>query len=123
MSLFSRGSRVIVFSTVLLFSHQVFAHAHLTSQQPAANTQVAASPQALTLAFSEAIEPAFSGVVILNDQQETVATEKAQRDAAQPNQMTVPLLQPLSSGKYAVNWHVLSVDGHKTKGTYHFTVK
>ncbi|MBX9334482.1 copper resistance protein CopC, partial [Serratia marcescens] len=25
-------------------------------------------------------------------------------------------------GKYNVSWHVVSVDGHKTKGQYSFTV-
>ncbi len=36
-----------------------WAHAHLTHQYPAANAAVTASPQALTLNFSEGIEPGF----------------------------------------------------------------
>lgn len=41
-----------------------WAHAHLTHQYPAANAAVTASPQALTLNFSEGIEPGFSGATI-----------------------------------------------------------
>jgi methionine-rich copper-binding protein CopC len=35
----------------------------------------------------------------------------------------VPLEQALKAGTYQVDWHVVSVDGHKTKGSYHFSVK
>jgi methionine-rich copper-binding protein CopC len=35
----------------------------------------------------------------------------------------VGLSQPLQAGSYQVNWHVLSVDGHKTAGSYRFSVK
>jgi len=35
----------------------------------------------------------------------------------------VPLKTPLAAGDYQVNWHVLSVDGHKTQGSYRFSVK
>ncbi|MCX8956206.1 CopC domain-containing protein YobA [Erwinia psidii] len=105
------------------FSPQVFAHAHLKSQYPAANARVTASPQALTLTFSEDIEPAFSGVDLTDAGQKSVPLAKAQRAPQQHNQMIVPLEKPLVSGLYQVNWHVLSTDGHKTSGTYSFSVK
>jgi methionine-rich copper-binding protein CopC len=31
-------------------------------------------------------------------------------------------LKPLPPGTYKVNWHVLSVDIHKTQGSYSFSV-
>ncbi|WP_075181993.1 CopC domain-containing protein YobA [Pantoea sp. 1.19] len=104
-------------------SGQVLAHAHLKDQYPAANASVPASPQALTLTFSEEIEPAFSGVTVSRSDDRPVATGKAQRDAAMRNQLIVPLSQPLPAGDYRVEWHVLSVDGHKTQGDYRFSVK
>jgi len=54
---------------------------------------------------------------------EAVALEKAQLNPQQHDQLIVPIAQPLASGQYQVNWHVLSVDGHKTKGSYSFSVK
>ncbi|EFF0775469.1 hypothetical protein CCF12_004236, partial [Escherichia albertii] len=39
------------------------------------------------------------------------------------NQLIIPLADPLKPGTYTVNWHVVSVDGHKTKGQYTFSVK
>ncbi|QKJ87470.1 CopC domain-containing protein YobA [Paramixta manurensis] len=106
-----------------IFSAQALAHAHLKNQYPAANANVDASPQALTLTFTEDIEPAFSGVAITGAGQQAVSTAKAERAPKQHNQLIVPLNQPLKSGSYQVNWHVLSVDGHKTQGTYTFSVK
>lgn len=105
------------------FSTQVFAHAHLKNQYPAAGASVAASPQALTLTFSEDIEPAFSGLEVTDSNQQAVALAEAERAPRQHNQLIVPLEKPLTSGKYQVSWHVLSVDGHKTKGNYSFSVK
>ncbi|EOS93250.1 CopC domain-containing protein YobA [Erwinia tracheiphila] len=106
-----------------LFSQQALAHAHLKDQYPAANASMDASPQALTLTFSEDIEPAFSGVEVRDGGQKTVPLAKAQRAPEQHNQMIVPLEKPLTSGTYQVSWHVLSTDGHKTSGTYSFSVK
>lgn len=106
-----------------VFSQQALAHAHLKNQYPAANASVAASPQALTLTFSEDIEPAFSGVDLIDAGQKSVPLAKAERSPKQHNQMIVPLNKPLVSGLYQVKWYVLSTDGHKTNGTYHFSVK
>lgn len=98
------------------------AHAHLQQQIPAADSQVVA-PQTLTLTFSEGIEPAFSGVVVKDAQGNVVKTGHIQRDAQNKAQLNVPLAQTLVTGTYQVDWHVVSVDGHKTKGSYHFSVK
>lgn len=107
----------------LLTAPAVFAHAHLKGQYPAADAQVAAAPQALTLNFSEGIEPAFSGVAITGAQQQIIRTGAAKRNENDKKQMIVPLEQALTPGKYTVDWHVVSVDGHKTHGQYSFTVK
>jgi len=109
--------------SLLLVSQAALAHAHLKSSQPAADAALAASPQALTLSFSEDIEPAFSGLTLLDASQKPVVSEKAQRDAKQHSRLILPLKAPLAAGEYQVNWHVLSVDGHKTQGSYRFSVK
>ncbi|WP_253377709.1 CopC domain-containing protein YobA [unidentified bacterial endosymbiont] len=100
----------------------VLAHAHLKQQIPAADSQVTA-PESLTLNFSEGIEPGFSGVVVTDAQQQVVKTGAVKRDEKDKAQLIVPLEQSLTSGTYQVKWHVVSVDGHKTKGSYRFSVK
>lgn len=128
-----RSSEYGFFCTIATFSFTAvgidicdasgLAHAHLTHQYPAANAAVTASPQALTLNFSEGIEPGFSGATITGPQQESIKTRPAKRNEQDKTQLIIPLEQPLKSGAYTVDWHVVSVDGHKTKGKYTFSVK
>lgn len=120
---FSRVLASFLVASALVVSQSALAHAHLKNQYPAAKAVMDASPQALTLTFSEDIEPAFSGVDILNAQQQPMPAARIQRNGRQHNQLIVPLTKPLPSGNYQVNWHVLSVDGHKTQGSYSFSVK
>ena len=114
---------LLLASSALAFSQFALAHAHLKTPVPADKAVVDTSPQNLTLTFTEDVEPAFSGVEVLNAQNQPVAVAKARVNDKQHNQLIVAVSQPLPSGQYQVNWHVLSVDGHKTKGSYAFSVK
>lgn len=118
----SRAVCALVFLASTVISPSVLAHAHLEQQSPAADSHVA-SPQVLTLNFSEGIEPGFSGVVVTDAQKQVIKTGTATRDEKNKAQLTVPLEQTLAPGAYRVDWHVVSVDGHKTKGSYRFSVK
>lgn len=106
-----------------LFTQQVSAHAHLKSQYTVVNPAGSAWPESLIITFSEDIEPAFSGVDVSRTDKKPVEQADVARDPAQHNTLRVQFKQPLTSGEYQVKWHVLSVDGHKTKGNYTFSVK
>ena len=118
-----RALSAAVFLSAMLTTASVFAHAHLQQQIPAADSTVSVSPQALTLTFSEGVELSFSGVTLSGRQNKPVATGKLARSDGNKVQLTLPLNEPLAAGEYTVEWHVVSVDGHKTKGQYHFSVK
>ncbi len=120
---FNRSVALLLALSASAFSQFTLAHAHLKAPLPAINAVVDRSPQQLTLTFTEDIEAAFSGVELHNAADQPVATGKVQLNAQQPDQLIVPLSQPLAAGKYQVKWHVLSVDGHKTSGSYAFSVK
>ncbi|ORM75068.1 hypothetical protein HA48_01020 [Pantoea wallisii] len=119
----NRVAALLLSAAALGFSQQVLAHAHLQTPVPGENATVDHSPQQLTLTFTEDVEPAFSGIELLNEQNQPVAVEKMQRNDKQHDQLIVPIGEPLPAGRYQVKWHVLSVDGHKTKGSYSFSVK
>lgn len=104
-------------------SPSALAHAHLKHQYPAADAAVTAAPQALTLDFSEGIEPNFSGVSVTGPQQAGVKVGAVKRNEKDNKQLIAPLEEVLKPGEYHVDWHVVSVDGHKTKGSYSFSVK
>ena len=118
-----RALSAAVFLSAMLTTASAFAHAHLQQQIPAADSTVSVSPQALTLTFSEGVELSFRGVTLNGPQNKPVATGKLARSDGNKAQLTLPLNEPLAAGEYTVEWHVVSVDGHKTKGQYHFSVK
>ena len=118
----SRAVCALVFLASTMMTPSVLAHAHLKQPIPASESVVSA-PQSLTLNFSEGIEPGFSGVVVTDAHKQVVKTGAVTRDEKNKAQLIVPLAQTLATGTYQVDWHVVSVDGHKTKGSYHFSVK
>jgi methionine-rich copper-binding protein CopC len=99
-----------------------FAHAFLDKAVPGVGTTVALSPSELKLTFSEKVVPAFSGVRIAAIGGKPIASDKPVVDRAKQNVLHVHLLHPLRPGTYVVSWHVVSVDTHRTQGTYKFTV-
>ena len=98
-----------------------FAHAHLKCANPADRAIVSTSPMALTLDFTEGLNLAFSGVNLQDASGSQVQPGKAQLSNGDKT-LTVPLQSALRPGDYTVKWHVLSADGHKTDGSYSFTV-
>ncbi|ECE0739820.1 hypothetical protein ADU00_11535 [Salmonella enterica subsp. enterica] len=107
----------------LLFSPKVLAHAHLKSATPAAESTVESVHGNLTLHFTEALEPTFSNAYITDIQGNTITTHKAVVDETDKSALIITVGDALPSGKYTVNWQVVAEDGHKTKGSYTFTVK
>ncbi len=102
-----------------------FAHAHLESQLPAADSTVS-SPKELRLQFSEGVEEKFSKVSItstaakgktLVEPVPEVATDRADNKV-----LIVTPAAPLAPGEYKVEWHAVSVDTHKSEGSYTFSV-
>jgi copper resistance protein C len=99
-----------------------FAHAFLDHAVPGVGATVSASPAELELSFTQNIVPAFSGVEIASAEGGAVPAAKPVVDSGSPNVMHVRLGQGLKAGVYVVHWHVVSVDTHRTSGSYKFTV-
>ena len=100
-----------------------FAHAMLVKALPAVGGQVTASPSEIRITFSEAIELRFSGIEVKTASGSAVATGAASVDPKDRATLVVPLPAPLAPGSYKVSWHVVSVDTHKTTGSFSFEVK
>jgi copper resistance protein C len=123
--LMSRLIRIFAVATVLNAGllGQVLAHAHLESAVPAENAIVKVSPVEIDLTFSEGLNLKFSGATITGPGKATISTGQAKLSINDHKTLVIPLSAPLASGEYTVNWTALSTDGHKTKGSYTFTVK
>lgn len=100
-----------------------FAHAHLKTEAPAHDSIVKVAPTALRLDFSEALELALSSVKLSDAKGNYIETTATKLAADNGKTLLVPLTTPLAAGVYKVEWKVLSKDGHKTNGSYTFTVQ
>ena len=104
----------------LLAASSVWAHAHLKSQTPAADSTVSA-PAQLRLEFSEGIEAAFTKVTISKDGA-PVPVKSLATEGSDKKILIVTPAEPLTAGTYKVEWHAVSVDTHKSEGAYGFKV-
>ncbi len=104
-----------------LFPSVALAHAQLEQAVPAVGSTVATAPAELRLDFSEALEPRFCKVEVTDAAGAPFNAGKLRTDPANAEHLLVPIGK-LPGGIYAVTWHAVSVDTHRTQGLYHFTV-
>lgn len=119
----SRMSVLALALSGFMLAQQAQAHAHLKNSQPAAKSEVSVSPTQLTLNFTEDLEAKFSGVELKDSKGSVIKTDKATLSPDSKAELIIKLDSPLKTGSYEVDWHALSVDGHKTQGSYNFSVK
>lgn len=104
---------------ILLSFGAAQAHTHLESSMPADQAVLASSPMEIMLHFSEATR--LTALTIQKEgetEQKKIATPHAGASAA----VTIPL-EPLSPGKYTVNWRAVGGDNHVMSGALQFSVQ
>ena len=105
----------------LPWSAPAWAHAQLISAQPRVGATVARAPAEIMLRFTEALEPHFSSIVV-SDAAGTRMDWQDLRLGPGGDQTIVVGLRNLPPGTYSVRWQVLSVDTHRSEGSFRFTV-
>jgi hypothetical protein len=116
-----RPAQLASFALALGFAPGAFAHAFLQHASPRVGSTVAQAPKRVTLHFSEALEPAFSTVQVMDAAGHRVDGRDGKVDAQDPASLGVSL-PALGPGKYRVKWRVLSTDTHVTQGDFTFEV-
>ena len=117
----SRFAMPAVFAAASLLGSPAFAHSYLQTASPPVNSTVTAPPSAMTIAFTEPVEPHFSSIEAAGADAERVDDGEPHLVEGDGKRLAVGL-KPLPPGSYTVAWQATSVDTHKTDGTYHFTV-
>jgi copper resistance protein C len=97
------------------------AHAFLDHANPAVGSTVPSPPGAVTMWFTQQLEPAFTTATVTDQSGNNVDSGAAAVDPKDPTELRVPL-KPLPPGTYNVTWHALSVDTHRTQGHFTFGV-
>jgi len=97
------------------------AHGFMDHSSPAAGSTVHGPPEVVTLSFSQAVEPAFSTLQVIDKDGKQVDRKDKRADVVDPTLLRVSL-PPLAPGTYRVIWRVLYKDGHVTRGSFTFEV-
>ena len=98
-----------------------YAHPEMLTAEPAAGSETA-SPKQIKITFNENVMVQFSGVELKDKDGKMIPTGKSTVDPANKKQLVVPVNEALSPGDYKVEWHAVSDDTHRVKGSYSFSV-
>lgn len=98
------------------------AHAVLARSSPAAESQLAQSPAAIDLWFTEPLEPDFSSFELFAGDGTSLPVDGIRVDPSDARHMS-GLVRSLDPGLYTVVYRTLSTqDGHEWTGSFAFTV-
>jgi len=101
-----------------LIAAPALANARLIKSNPANGAKVK-SPHRIVLTFSEALEPAFSGALLLDQDGRNLNGEPV-KVSGRLITVTPGKLEP---GRYIVSWHSAGHEGKRLEGRVHFTVR
>lgn len=101
-----------------LVAAPALAAAHLIRSQPHDGARIK-PPRHIVLTFNEALEPAFSGAILL-DQEGRNRTSEPVRIDGRVITLTPRRLKP---GRYTINWNAVGPDGKSRSGRIYFTVR
>jgi methionine-rich copper-binding protein CopC len=104
-----------------LLGGTAYAHPALQSAEPAPGAATS-SPTQIKITFNESVIPQFSGAEVKDQTGKVIATGKAATDPTNKKQLLVPVQEQLPPGDYKVEWHAVSDDTHRVKGSYSFSV-
>jgi methionine-rich copper-binding protein CopC len=115
-----RLAALVSWLALVLLAAPASAHSLLMESSPPVNGTLASAPTELRLRFNNRIEKGLSRLRLVNERGET---RDLPLDPGGPaDRLTAPLSN-VSSGRYRVEWQVLSTDGHVVTGRFSFAVK
>jgi methionine-rich copper-binding protein CopC len=113
--------RLLLAAAILAWPVGALAHALLRTADPAVGGTLRAAPPQVEITFTEAVEPRFSAIAVTDGAGRQVDRKDVHVSGGDAHRLAVSL-ERLGPGEYTVTWHALSVDTHKTEGSYSFTV-
>jgi methionine-rich copper-binding protein CopC len=119
----SRAAAAAAFFALAMtsLSQTVRAHALLQSAIPSVGGSVGSSPATIVLHFGEGVEARYSQVSVSGPGGAVPVSRPVQGDAK--STLSVKVGQALKPGRYQVHWSVVSIDTHKTQGSFSFEVR
>jgi copper transport protein len=113
---------VVVGIVLILTATAASAHAVLESTNPSPNTNVATSPKAVTLTFSEHVDVRSDAIRLFDSSLDAIDISSTKHVAGKGDEVTASLPK-LKKGLYTVAWRAISADSHPVQGAFTFGVQ
>ena len=127
MSRWIRNGGPVVATAVMLGIMAVGAaaspHLALEESSPKKDETVNASPETVTLWFTQAPQMAGTSVRLLPQGGEPLELEAATAEEDDSTVVVLDVSEPLADGNYQVMWRAMAQDGHTIRGDFGFTVQ
>ncbi len=94
-------------------------HAIVMESSPSDGQVLMAPPSRLVIRFNSRIVHALSRVILVGPDRHEIHLQLSNAGSPVPDRLVLPL-PTLTPGTYAVQWQVLSEDGHLTRGSFSF---
>jgi len=120
--MFNNYIKLSILFLLLFVNANAYAHAILEYSEPARRAILYRAPEQVVLTFNEPVEIEFSHILLMDDQDNIIVKNAKPKNIYNENSIGI-LIPKLNSGIYFIQFQVLSIDGHKVKGRYKFTIK
>jgi methionine-rich copper-binding protein CopC len=96
------------------------AHAFPSGAEPAVGSTVSSPPSKVVIHFDNPIEALFTKLDVFDGRGNN---EAAGAPVVEADHLALDVaLKPIGPGEYTVKWSVVAADGHRTEGSFTFTV-
>ncbi len=113
---------MIFMAIVMLHTSPAYAHAKLVKSDPPRRAVLSTPPKHIQLWFNEEIEGSFAFISVF-DANKTLVTDARPEVIPEDLKSVVLPLPDLIAGRYAIEFRILSVDGHIVESGFSFTIK
>lgn len=110
-----------IIAFLLILPQTVLSHVELREITPSENAVLETPPEKVVISFFGSIETNFSKIEVFDWNGDKISLKTTVSEDA--SVMEAGFLKKLIPGEYTVKWLCVSLDGHKAKGSYPFTVK
>jgi methionine-rich copper-binding protein CopC len=110
-----------IIALLLILPQSLFSHVNLREKTPSENAVLETPPEKVVISFLGSIETNFSKIEVFDWNGDKVSLKTLVSEDA--SVMEVGFSKKLMPGEYTVKWLCVSLDGHKVKGSYIFTLR
>ncbi len=111
---------VAIVSAAIGWTLTADAHAFPSSEEPKVGSTINQPPAEVAIKFDNPIEQVFARLQVLD---QSGGDESAGPPTLDPDRHQLSVkLKVLAQGDFTVKWSVVAEDGHRTQGSYVFTV-